>query len=407
MTDEGFKAWFKAETKRIVEPLNADAEKLVHKIEERLQEFQDVSEKLAQEGKKEEERGRAVRKARVTEKLARYFLKQVERVTSPEEMSSKELSRFQNDLEKAVRSIEHEKAVWFPRISPLFIITRKRIDFACARLMGIVSEMKSFLLESYSRAEEVEEVFREADRVVELRVKLSTNIRSTEATELKLRTIEKEIGAGEQELNVVESSAELGNLVEVNQTIQQLRRQAKHEFRHLRKPFKKLVNLSRGSGYTISSEEAEKLDQLIEDPYIALATEKQGQPTLRNLLTKMEQAIEEGAIELKSSRLRKAQESIDAILNEKALANLQTSCAQFFSRSQDLASSKKTKVAKRKTKKIRIRLEQLKKQSEITAFRLERLKAEQERLRGKIAEQKEAVEESISSILEREVKIQL
>jgi predicted nucleic acid-binding Zn-ribbon protein len=394
---EDFAVWLKAETRGAMGPLNADAGKLVDKIVQRVRDFRDVCEKLAQEAEREEERGRAVRKARVTGKLTRYFLKQVDKVVFPEEMSSRELNRLQNELEKTVRSIEREKNVW----------SRKRIDFAYARLTGIASEMKSFLSESYSNAEMIEGAFLESDRIVELRAKLSRNRRDGRATETKLQSIQKKISAREHELTVVENSAELGDLVEVGQIIQQLRKQAKHELRHLKKPFKKLANLARSSKCTLSSEEVEKLGQLVEDPYVALATEKQGQPTLRSLLTKMGRALEEGAIELKSSRLRKAQESVSAILNENVLESLQSSCANAFLRSRDLHSSTRTLVAEEKIEKIKTKLEQLRKQNEIAASRLESLKVEHKKLLGKIVEQKEAVEKAISTILEKDIRIRV
>jgi predicted nucleic acid-binding Zn-ribbon protein len=404
---EDFEAWLKAETSGIMDPLNADARKLVDRIVQRLQDFRDVCEKLVQEAEREEKRGRAVRKARVTGKLARFFLKQVDKVAFPDEMSTKNLNRFHDDLEKALRSTEREKNVWFPRISPLFIITRKRIDFAYARLTAAVSEMKPFLSESYLKAEKIEETFLGSDRITELLAELSRNIQSVEVAETKLQSIQKKMSAGERELNAIENSAELGDLVEVNQNIQRLRKQAKHELRHLRKPFKKLLNLVRGSSLSLSSEETEKLGQLVENPYVALATEKQGQPTIRSLLTKMERAIEKGVLELKTSRLRKAQEDISAVLNGQALDSLQSSCAHAFLRSRNLSSSEKTKAAERRTRMLKIKLGQLKMQNESSTSRLRRLKAEQKLLQKKIVEQKETLEETISSILQRDIKIQL
>ena len=311
-----FKPWLEKETKNLLKPLNLQSEKLLTKAKERLKDVRETCVKLADEGNKEIERGKAVRKAKVTQKLSRYFLKKIDKVVFPEQMSFSELDKLHKDLEKTFSSIARERNAWFPRISPLFIIARKKVDFAFSRLAGSISELGTFLSYDYSKARVVEELFLETEEMARLLNELSKNEGRKTAIQEEKQRLQKEIEEGEQNIETTKSSAELDDLAETNQRIQQLKKQVRHNLRHLQKPLLKFANLARGPKHALTAEEAEKLDNYLKDPFIALATEKTGYQTLKSILKKVKRAMDDGELKLKSSRLRKGREEINAISNK-------------------------------------------------------------------------------------------
>lgn len=389
-----------------MQPLNEQGKKIVDKIRERLDDARETCEKLLEEGRKESGKGKATRKAKLTEKLSRYFLKQIDKVVFPDKLSFSELNRFQNDLEKMLSSIARERNTWFPRISPLFIIARKKADFALSRFGNSLSELTNFLSGDYSKVKLAERLFLETDEIIRLQDELSTHNSRRVGMMEKTQLLQDEIEKIKEGIESTRASAEIGDLSEIKQKIQQLRNQVKYELRHLQKPFMKFTNLAGSSGYALTSIELEKFSQYLEDPFAALATEESGYPVLKNILKKVGRAIDEKKLKLKSSRLRKARESIDLILNKNTLAGLHQNSVQTFSLNKQLASSEETRVARRELKQSQLRLEALLKRKEAAAARIDALEAEHKRLIERAMERKGQFEKSLFEILGKRVNIE-
>ena len=404
---EELKPWLERESSSVLQPLHEQGKKLADKIRERLNDSRETCEKLADEGREEAEKGKAVRKARLTEKLSKYFLKQIDKVVFPEKLSFSELDRFHKDLEKTVSAIARERNKWFPRISPLFIISRKKADFAFSRLASSISELGNFLSSDYSKAKLTERLSSEIDEMIRLHDELNTYKSRKAGFEEKVQLLQGEIEESQERIESAKSSAELGDLSEINHRVQQLRKQVKHELRHLQKPFRKFVNLAGDSRHSLTSDEMEKLGQYLEDPFAAFAAEENGHPMLKHILGKMRRVMEEGKLKLKSSRLRKAHEKIDLILDKNTLDGLHRSCVETFALKKQLISSEETKAARRKLEQSHLRLEELDKRKEAAVARLDALGKEYELLVEKVKEQKSQLEKSVFEILGRRINVEL
>jgi predicted nucleic acid-binding Zn-ribbon protein len=402
-----FRPWLEKETTNVLSPLNEQGKKILDKIRDRLNDARQASEKLGEEAKKEIERGKAVRKAKVTEKLTKHFLKQIEKIIFPEKMSFSELERLHKDLEKTLSSISQERSVWFPRISPSFIFARRRVDFALTRLAGPITELRNFLSGAYLEARTVEELFLKTDEIIRLFNDVGEYEKRRASVRERLQRLERQIEEGERDFASIKGSAELGNLAEVKQKAQQLRKQVKHELRHLQKPFIKFAKLARASGGSLASEEVEKLSQYLKDPFTALATEGPGYPKLKSILRRVGQAINEGKLRLKGSRLRKGQEEIDRIINKNKLDSLHHDSVYVFSSIQQLLSSKETQTAKSRSEQLLRRLEELRKKREMLEARLNELEGEHEQSLERVSEQKETLEEMVYGSLAKHVNLKL
>ncbi len=390
-----------------MQPLNEEARKLVDKIRDKLESTHNACEKLEEEGKKEIEKGKAVRKAKATEKLSRHFLRQIDKIAFPNEMSYSELKELHKSLQNMLSSVGMERSLWFPRISPLFIIARKRVDFAFSRLAGSISEFGDFLSDDYSKARDVEELFSETDEMKRLLDNLSKYEKRRNNIKRRRQSLQTKIERSKKNIESIRSNTKLSDVKETKRTIQQLRKQVKHEFRHLRKPFLKFANLTRGPQYSLSSEEAEKLSQYMKDPFTGFASERPSYPTLKSILRKMEYAMEEKKLKLKSSRLRKGRKKIDAILNKNQLDNLYQDCAKIYSQRRQLISSEETQAAQRKSKQLKRRIMDLQKRKKAVDARLETLEKKHNQLLEEANTQKAMLEKSTHKILKEPINIKL
>ena len=402
-----FRPWLEKETTSVLSPLNKQGEKILDKVRDRLNDVSQACEKLGEEAKKEIERGKAVRKGRLTEKLTRHFLKQIEKIVFPEKLSFSELEKLHKDLEKTLSSISQERSAWFPRISPSFILARRRVDFAITRLASPVAELHNFLSGAYLKAKTVEELFMKTDEMVRLLSETGEYKRRKAGVKERLQLIEKQIEEVERDFASIKDSTELGNLAEIKQKGQQLRKQVKHELRHLQKPFIKFAKLARASGHNLSPGEVEKLSQYLKDPFTALATEESGYPKLKSILRKVGQAIDEGKLRLKGSRLKKGREEIDEIVNKNKLDGLHHESVHIFSSTQRLLSSKETQAAQNRSEQLSGKLEELRKQREMVEARVDELDKGHGQSLEKAGEQKKALEKMVYESLAKHVDLKL
>lgn len=404
---EDFSSWLEKATVDVLQPLNEQAEKLVAKIKEKLEDVLLSCEKLELEGVKHIEKGRAVRKAKLTQKLTRYFLKQLNGYIFPSQMSFSELDTFRQNLEKTISSIERERSIWFSRISPLFIIARKKVDFALTRLIGSVSELNTFLSTDYSRMQVFENIL---SGIEDLR-RLSGELQKCESQRIKVKDedalLRKRMDDNKQDMESIKVSSELSSLSDVDFRIRQLIKQSENAFRHLKKPFMKFVNMTRGHGYSLSSEEFEVLHQYSENPFKALASEAVGLPILKGILIKIKRAIEEGKLKMKGSRMRKAQNKIGEILNNNVLDMLHSDCVQTFSQYEKLVSSRETVMAQKESKQLQRNVTVYKRRAKTLEVRLQSIEQQRKEFLESIKQKRVNLEKLTSDNFGMTVKIKL
>ena len=402
-----FESWLRKEAAHDLRPLREQGEKLVSKLKNRLEDFRGSCVKLVEEAEKGIERGKAVRKGKVTLKLSRYFLKQVDKMVFPSEMSFSELKDFYSALEKMFSAVSRERNAWFHRISPSFILARRRVDFALSRLGGPVSELDNFLSSDYSKVEDVESLLSLTQETIRLVYDLQKHEKLQAGIEAKIQHFTELKEKTQNGLESLEGREELKELAENTRKMDQLREEVRDRLRHVRKPLTKFASLTRGPGYALTSEELDKLNQYLDDPFVALATEKSGYPVLTDILENIKRAMDEMKLKLKSSRSRKAHLSIQAILNSDSLGSLYRESTQALLLEQRLRSSAETKMAESKLAQLTRKLAEYDRRKEAFEARLSSWERDREDLVEKIDQQKKALEEDASQILNKSVQLKL
>lgn len=276
-----------------------------------------------------------------------------------------------------------------------------------SRLAGSVSELDAFLSHEYQKVKVVEELYLGIDELARLKNEIDKYGNRKATMQEKMQAIQQRIEKDRQAVESIKKSEKLGDLEDLKQKVQQRRHQVQYYLRHLEKPFMKFRNLAGGPGYSLFKEEVEKLEQYLKDPFIALATETQGFPVLKSILKKVAVAMNAGKLKLKSSRLKKAQEKIDEIVNKNALDDLRLECEHIFSLTQKLVSSEETLWAEKRLKQLEQRLGVLQRRKKAADIRLDALEREHKQLLNKVEQRKSELEETVVDILGKQVSIKL
>ena len=401
------KEWLEKETTSIVGPLRADAKKLLEDTQGKLADLSEACDKLLDDAEKEIAKGsrKTYRRAKFLSKLAGTFSDLIEGITFPDDINGKSLNETSGQIEKALKTMDHERTKWFRAISPYFIISRRRFDVALKRTADSFRNLSDFLSEEYTKAENAEGVFSKIEELHQSLIELDTAENSKEARNQKKGLLEQKIAQTQQKIQAIQSKDEVVELAQLNERIEELRESVRHNLRHIQKPLLKFQTLVNSPGYSLFPEATSKLDEYLTNPFEALATEKEGYPLLRSILQKMDDAIDNKKVKLKPSRLRKAKDQIETIINKTALLSLHQNCSEALSKKNELATSGIISESRGERAALQNRLEDLERRKSLLEARDARLEKEHKEARRRADEQKICLEKIVSELSNKSVQI--
>lgn len=401
------KEWLEQEISTIIEPLKTEGTGKLNNIRDKLGDLEENCEKLFDDSENEmlKSNPKTYRRAREAYRFARNVLDIIDKIAIPDEVSQQNLETLSEDFKKMLSSIGLERAKRYPRISPYFIIDRRRLDNALGKTSESLEELRSFLSNEYATVKTVEDVFSKINRLRQSIDELSTVEEHKKKIELKRETVEKKIAESKREIALMEEKDEASELDQINQKIKELENKVKYNLRHLQKPFLKFQTLARKPSYSLQLDESEKLNEYLTKPFMAFVTEDEGCPVLKRILQKIEGTIVKGKIKLKSSRLRKAQKQMDDILRNDILIPLHKNCKETFSQRQQLLTSETVVAIKKRSTHLQNILKEFQKQGEHVDSKNSILKSEHEKIVDKIESQKRELENIVLEVTSKNVRI--
>jgi len=356
------KGWLEKETGSIFIPVHERAQKLIGGMKKVLDNVTDVCKVLLENSRKEiEKRSRKTYgKARALNKLAKLFLKRIQQIEVPDKVSYDSFHDFVQETRKAFTVTEVDIRNWFPRISPFFIMDRRKFLGVFEKAKESLTELQNFLTKEYVKTKTLEETFQIIDDLLALQGQLADLEAHGRRNETEKASIEKEIAETQQKITDSKNRESLTQLNQIGIEIEKLRKEVKHNLRHLRKPFIKFQSqVFRKGGLT--PEQLEKLNHYIEDPFDAFAAEKAGYPILKRILKKLAGSMSEEKLKLKRDRKRKAEQDINRIFNTNSLDALHQKCRETIIRKKQISTSTETAKIKENLLKVQEELKRLRK----------------------------------------------
>ncbi len=402
------KSWLDQETRSILNPVQDQAKQLLDEMRQALDTEAEACKMLFDNSNREIERRnmRVYGRARALNKLAKLFLDRLKKIVIPEQISYESLNRFAQETQRVFIVLDVDIKNWFPRISPFFIIDRRKFLMVHEKAKLSLSTLNDFLTKDYIKTKTVEETFQLVNEVQSLEHRLN----DVEAQKATMRTerepIEREIAELQQRIKELETQGPIDQLNVVETERDLVNNELRNELRHLQKPFIKVQALATsGGGAGLTPDELKKLNQYMETPVEALASEELGYPALRQILEKLTRLMNEDKLKLKDDKARKATQSINEILNGNSLASLQMRSIDVIARRNELLASSKMDEIKRDLAVCQDQLKQL------TARRAsmethETVKENDEtNIQEKIRTDKRTIEKNVNSFLGKKIEV--
>ena len=402
------RSWLDKETRQTFVPVHAKTRKLLDDMRKNLDSLSEASKMLLDNSAKEIEKRnmKTHGRARAMNKLARLFVDRMRTIKVPEQVSYKTLEDFVQDTQKAFGVIDVDVANWFPRISPFFILDRRKFSAVFEKAKDSIRVLEYFLSKEYVKTKMLEETFRLIDEVLADEQQLATLQNQKARIEAEKASVEGEIAQIQQKISDLRSKGSMGRLDQTSTEIETLSVEVRHGLQHLQKPFVKLQSLAtHGGGSGLTPEELNKLDQYIQNPFEAFATEMSGTPLLKEILRKLARSISEGKLKLKPEKIRKAEQIVDSITNRDSLAMLHQKGQEAMMRKAQLSTSTEIEATRQDLLKLQGQLEHLGRKKGIVESEREALQRKHDETIRRIRADKNEIEKNIMGFLGKKVHI--
>jgi len=402
------KGWFERETTETLRPVQDRAKQLRDEMRVALETEAEACKMLFDNSNREIERRnmRVYGRARALNKLAKLFQDRLKKIIAPEQISYDALNKFAQDTQRVFIVADVDVKNWFPRISPFFIIDRRKFLMVHEKAKLTLAGLNDFLAEEYVKTKTLEETFQLIDEVQSLERRLADVETQKTSMESERAPIEKEISELQRRIAELETKGPIDQLNLVEAEKEALANELRHSLRHLQKPFIKVQALAAsGGGAGLTPDELKQLNDYMESPVEALAAEVSGYPVLRQILEKLRGLMSEDKLKLKSDKARKASQTVDEILQRDSLTQLQARSINVVRRRSQLLASSSMDEIKRDLALCQDQLKQL--NARKTSVETHEAVKQQEKvsLEEKIRADKRAIERNVFSFLGKKIEI--
>jgi len=409
LTTIELKTWLEKETGSILTPVQGQAQRERDDTQAALQNLTEASKMLLENSQKEIEKRnlKVYNRARALNKLAALFIDRLKKLKVPDQVSFDTLSTFASETQKIILVTEIDIKNWFPRISPFFIMDRRKFLTIYEKTKLTVNGLNDFVNKEYVKSKLLEKTFQ---HIAELQA-FQKQIADIEQVKANLKSevleVEKEIVDLDQQTTQLKGKATMGQLTQLESEQETLNNELKLALRHLQKPFLKMQALATsGGGGGITPDELRMLGLYMENPFEAVVSEGSVCPTLKQILEKLARFLAEDKLKLKSDKQRKAEEAVEQILTHDHIALVAKRCTEVAANKKQLLSSTEMDEAKQSLGVFAKKMETLR--THKSSLETDEVLKERQRqeLLEKTRHLKKSIEENVVTFLGKQVQIQ-
>ena len=400
--------WLEEQTRTILTPVQTEAKQLRDEINAAIQSEIEVSKMLLDNSTKEIERRnmRVYNRARALSKLAHLFLERLKKIVIPEQVTYESLNRLAQETHKVFMVVDIDIKNWFPRVSPFFIMDRRKFLTVHEKAKLTLGTVNDFLTKEYVKTKTLEETFAVV-KELHTQEKQETNLKAQLEDMKKERIpLEQKVNVLETQISELKKEGPIDQLRLLQNETEILNSELRYTLRHLQKPFLKTQALAhQGGGSGLNQDELKQLNEYLDEPLGALAKEQKGYPKLKEIAEKVTQLMEKDKIKLKPEKAKKAEQAIQEILKHNSLDEIHQKVVDVVVRKNDLTSSEKMSKALQDIALFQEQLEQVrarKTSADAHEAEIERtLSNTQERMNNL----RQTIEKNISLSLSKKVQI--
>jgi hypothetical protein len=402
------KEWLEKETGTTLSPVQGQAKKFRDETSQAIVALNEVCESLVENSEKEIEKRnmKVYNRARALNKLANLFIDRLAKLSSPEQITYDALSKYNIEAQKTLIVTEVDVKNWFPRISPFFIMDRRKFLAVYDKTKQTFINLNEFVTKEYVKTKTLQETIQMVSDLQSLENKLLNLHAEIESIKDERLPIEQKIAGLEQKTGELKTAGPIDQLNFVTNEIGVLCNDLKNTLRHLQKPFIKMQALATfGGGGGVTPDELRMINLYLDDPFEALVVEESGYSVLKQILEKLQVMLKEDKLKLKQDKARKAEQLSLEILNKNLLNSAQEKSKALSTQKKQLLDSAHMDEVKQNISTFEDQASQLKaRKTSIEAQESGKTREYQE-LQSEVSNRKRAIERNVLASLTKTIQI--
>ncbi|MCL2134729.1 MAG: hypothetical protein FWH37_04135 [Candidatus Bathyarchaeota archaeon] len=407
-TTSTLKEWIEREAKNSLIPVQTHAKKLLDETTRGITALNEVCNSLLENSNKEIEKRnmKVYNRARALNKLATLFIDRFAKLSPPEQIIYDNLNKYNTEAQRILIVTEVDIRNWFPKISPFFIMDRRKFLTVYEKTKQTFITLNEFVTKEYIKTKTLQETLQMINDLQNLENKATILQQEIQTIQNERTPIETEITELEQKTAKLKTAGPIDQLNLITNEIETLNNDLKNTLRHLQKPFIKMQALATsGGGGGITPDELHMINLYLDKPFEALTTEENGYPTLKHVLEKLQNMLKEDKLKLKPDKARKAEQSATELLTKTLLNQPQEKSKTLTIKKEQLLTSTSMNEIKQNICLFNDQTEQLKTQKASIEAHETIKKREQQDLQSDINNRKRAIERNITEAFTKNIQI--
>ncbi|MDR0797575.1 MAG: hypothetical protein LBE70_02490, partial [Nitrososphaerota archaeon] len=208
------KEWLEKETNTTLTPVQTQAKRFRDETNQAILALNEVCKSLLENSAKEIEKRKSniYNRARALNKLAGIFIERLTKLSSPEQVTYDTLSKYNIEAQKTLIVTEVDVKNWFPKISPFFIMDRRKFLAVYEKTKQTFGTLNEFVTKEYVKTKTLQETIQMIGDLQNLENKLSNLHAEIENIKNERLPIEQKIAELEQKTGELKTAGPIDQL---------------------------------------------------------------------------------------------------------------------------------------------------------------------------------------------------
>jgi hypothetical protein len=384
-----YSPWINGELDKTLRPTRTRASKLVDEAARSLSDARGFYDGLARKGERDmatKKDAASYRAARVINHAGQVAASHLKDIQIPDEASWESLRVLKDGLSSASRTIRNLKDTTSRELSGFYLLDQRSFGGALDRIARSAERLSAFLDSEGANLQQARTMNGIIDSITAARRELNEKLAEADSLSRdleKVKVSEKELTSKVDELT---SKTDLHEVLEIEKELRKESRAFKAEtLAHLKRPLRRLGDLSQRGEFAMGSDERAALSRFIESPYKSFLSKSTGEHVSK-ILENVKKAVDSGTMGFKPKKTGRVSAQLNQLVGTPHLAEKQEKGRRLVSRRRELLGRPEVKETYEWRKGLLLKIEETKKGEEEIRERMRSVASMTEALNKRLLE---------------------
>ena len=362
---DDYSPWITSELDKTLRPTRSKAAKLVDEAARSLNDARGFYDGLTRKGERDmasKKDAASYRAARVINHAGQEAVRQLKDIQIPDQASWESLRTLKDGFSVASRTIRTLRDTTSRELSGFYLLDQRSFSGSLNMISKTSEKLSAFLEGEGAYLQRAKTISGIIDSIASVRNEIGDKNRESESLRTELQQVESTLQDLGRKVEDLTSKPDLHEVLEIEKELRKESRDFRSEtLAHLKRPLKRLGDLSQRGSFPMGPDEREALSKLVESPYKSFLSNKTG-PNVVKVLENLKKAIDSGKMEFKPKKIGRVSTQLNQIIGTSHLSEKQEKGRQLVTRRRELLHKQDVKEMYEWRKGLMIKVDETRKQ---------------------------------------------